>query len=222
MRQGTISRNKATEYGPVAKTFHWLTVVLLIVQFTLGWLMPNIERGMQPESMMSLHMSFGLVILVLVVLRFAWWLGHGAPPPEARLPHWQRVLSQLIHLALYLLVFAMTLSGWFFASMRGWRIILFGTISVSGLVTQGSATGHTIGELHAARDDWRACRGGACTLARFPRSGDAAHATTLQRFRLMGISRCRTRIRLRPQRVPGWPAWHLAAPAEGVATGNGA
>ena len=148
MSQGTMSRNEAPEYGPAAKLFHWLTVALLIVQFTLGWLMPDIKRGMQPESMMNLHISFGLVILAVVVLRFAWRLGHGAPPPEARLPHWQRVLSQLSHPALYLLLFAMTLSGWFFALMRGWTITLFGVIAVPRLVAQGSVLGHTIVELH--------------------------------------------------------------------------
>lgn len=148
MSQRTMSRNEEKEYDLSAKLFHWLTVALLIVQFTLGWLMPDIERGMQPESMMNLHISFGLVILAVVVLRFAWRLGRGAPPHEARLPHWQRVLSQLIHLALYLLLFAMTLSGWFFASMRGWTISLFGVIAVPRLVAQGSVLGHTIGELH--------------------------------------------------------------------------
>ena len=103
---------------------------------------------MQPKSMVNRHISFGLVILAVVVLRFAWRLWHGAPPPEARLPHWQRVFSQLSHPALYLLLFAMTLSGWFFASMRGWTITLFGVIAIPRLVAQGSVLGHTIGERH--------------------------------------------------------------------------
>jgi len=148
MTQEIMSTNKTLEYGTSAKLFHWVTVALLMVQFALGWLMPDIERGMQPERLMNLHISFGLVILAIVVLRSAWRLLHGAPPPDVLLPHWQRVLSQLIHLALYLLLFAMPLSGWFFASARGWTITLFGVVAVPRLVPQGSALGHTIGELH--------------------------------------------------------------------------
>ena len=137
------------DYGSVAKTFHWTVLALIIAQFAVGWLMPDIKRGMQPESLMNLHMSIGLVILAAMTLRYGWRFAHGAPPPEASLPPWQRALSELVHLALYLLVFAMTFSGWFFASMRGWTITLFGLVPIPGLVAQGSALGRTIGEWHS-------------------------------------------------------------------------
>lgn len=148
MTQEIMSTNKTLEYGFSAKLFHWATVVLLMVQFALGWLMPDIERGMQPERLVNLHISFGLVILAVVVLRSAWRLWQGAPPPDALLPHWQRMLSRISHFSLYLLLFAMPLSGWFFASTRGWTITLFSVVAVPPLVARGSALGHTLGELH--------------------------------------------------------------------------
>ena len=148
MTRQTKSTNETLEYGISAKLFHWLTVALLMVQFALGWLMPDIERGMQPERLVNLHISFGLVILAVVVPRVAWRLWHGAPPPDALLPHWQRVLSRISHVSLYLLLLAMPLSGWFFASARGWTITLFGVVAVPRLVPQGSTLGHTLGELH--------------------------------------------------------------------------
>ncbi len=137
------------DYGSAAKLFHWATVALLAAQFTVGWLMPDIKRGMQPERLMNLHLSIGLLILTLMTARGAWRLAHGAPPPEASLPAWQRIASQLVHGALYLLVFAMTISGWLFASMRGWKIMIFGTVPVPPLVVQSSPLGHAVGEWHA-------------------------------------------------------------------------
>lgn len=136
------------EYGSAAKLFHWATVALLATQFTLGWLMPDIKRGMQPERLMNLHLSFGLLVLALMTARCLWRLTHGAPPLEASLPLWQRLAARLVHLVLYLLVFAMTASGWLFASMRGWEITIFGAVPVPHLVAQGSALGRTIGEWH--------------------------------------------------------------------------
>ena len=53
-------------YDAVAKFFHWLTVALLLAQYAVGWIMPSIKRGMQPENLMNLHMSLGMVILAVV------------------------------------------------------------------------------------------------------------------------------------------------------------
>ncbi len=138
----------AQDYGSSAKLFHWATAALLAAQFTVGWLMPDIRRGMQPERLMNLHLSIGILILTLMTARGAWRLAHGAPPPEASLPAWQRLASQLVHAALYLLVFAMTLSGWLFASMRGWEITIFGAFPVPSLVAEGSTLGRALGQWH--------------------------------------------------------------------------
>jgi cytochrome b561 len=105
-------------YGTTAKVLHWLIVVLLLVQYPIGWLMPDIHRGQQPGMGMTLHISFGMVILLLILLRFLWRLTHPVAP-ESGLPGWQRLTSELVHWMLYLLVIATTLSGWLFASFRG-------------------------------------------------------------------------------------------------------
>jgi cytochrome b561 len=57
-------------YGTTAKVFHWLIVALLIVQYPLGWFMPHIHRGMKPGDAMTFHISFGITILALIILRF--------------------------------------------------------------------------------------------------------------------------------------------------------
>src|SRR5690349_4100945 len=77
------------DYGRVAKSLHWVILALLAAQFTVGWLMPDIKRDMQPESLMNLHLSIGLTLLALMTLRGLWRLGHGVPPPAPSLPRWQ-------------------------------------------------------------------------------------------------------------------------------------
>ena len=54
-------------YGPTAKVFHWLIVALLAIQLPLGWLMPDIHRGMTPGIAMSVHVSTGLTMLLLKI-----------------------------------------------------------------------------------------------------------------------------------------------------------
>ena len=112
------------QYGTTAKVFHWLIVALLLVQYPLGWLMPDIHRGMKPGDAMTFHISIGIMILVLIVLRFAWRLTHPVAP-ESSLPPWQRVSSEAMHWLLYALVLATTITGWLFASFRGWSVSFF-------------------------------------------------------------------------------------------------
>ena len=137
----------ALRYGSPAKTFHWLIVALLVTQFLIGWLMPDIHRGMQPGTPMMFHVSLGADILALTALRFAWRLTHPVAP-ESSLPPWQRLSSEAVHWLLYLLVVLTTVSGWFFASMRGWTIRFLGLVDLPMLTAADSPLARTLGRWH--------------------------------------------------------------------------
>jgi cytochrome b561 len=138
-----------SHYGIAAKVFHWLTAGLLAVQLPLGWLMPGIRRGTSPGTAMSLHISIGVAILLLVAVRLLWRLTHPVAP-ESSLPAWQRIGAELVHWLLYLAVLLTTLTGWFYASARGWSIALFGLAPLPRLVEEGSPLGSALGGLHAS------------------------------------------------------------------------
>ena len=139
--------HRQTQYGATAKVLHWVIVGLLVVQFPIGWLMPDIHRGMEPGDAMTLHISIGIVILLLIALRLGWRLTH-AVAPESSLPPWQRITSEAVHWLLYVLVLATTLTGWFFASMRGWSISFFFAFPLPMLTTTDSPLAGTIGRWH--------------------------------------------------------------------------
>ncbi|WP_024517723.1 cytochrome b [Bradyrhizobium sp. Tv2a-2] len=135
------------QYGHTAKVFHWLIVALLVVQYLIGWLMPDIHRGMQPGVLMTMHLSFGLSILLLIMLRFVWRLTHPVAP-ESSLPSWQRLSSELVHWLLYILVLATTVTGWLFASFRGWSVSFFYLFPFPMLASDNAAAGRAIDGLH--------------------------------------------------------------------------
>ena len=110
-------------YGTTAKVLHWSIVALLIVQYLIGWLMPDVHGG-PPGVPMTWHISIGTVVLALIVVRFMWRLTHPVAP-ESSLPGWQRLSSEAVHWLLYVLVLLTTLSGWLFASARGWHVTWF-------------------------------------------------------------------------------------------------
>lgn len=138
-------------YGTPAKIFHWLIVGLLAVQYPIGWLMPDLHRGMTPGAGMTFHVSIGITILGLTALRLVWRLTHPVAP-ESSLPAWQRWSSEAVHWLLYALVLATTISGWLFASFRGWSVSYFYLVRLPMLASDNAAAGRAIDGLHQAME----------------------------------------------------------------------
>src|SRR6266704_2775969 len=136
-------------YDTTAKFFHWLIMALLVVQYSIGWLMPDIHRGQQPGAGMTFHVSFGIVILILIVLRLAWRLTHPVAP-ESSLPPWQRLSSEAVHWLLYALVLGTTVTGWLSASFRGWSISLFYLVPLPMLASENESAAEVLDSWHQA------------------------------------------------------------------------
>jgi cytochrome b561 len=139
------------QYGTTAKVFHWLIVALLLVQYSIGWLMPDIHGGMEPGAAMTFHVSFGIVILILILLRLAWRLAHPVAP-ESSLPAWQRLTSEAVHWLLYALVLATTVTGWLFASFRGWSISLLYLVPLPRLAAENPSAVKAFDGWHQAME----------------------------------------------------------------------
>lgn len=114
------------KYSGPAIFFHWASAVLVFVMAGLGWYMLSIEE--QPGSLwyFALHMSLGLTVAFLLVLRLGWRVLR----PPARLPHtvpgWQTRAAKLTHFALYVLLVLMPLTGYLGASFSGEGVAFFG------------------------------------------------------------------------------------------------
>ncbi len=139
------------QYGATAKILHWLVLALLLVQYLIGWLMPDIHRDTKPGAAMAFHVSFGILILILMVLRFAWRLAHPVAP-EISLTRRQRLGSEAVHWLLYALVLTTTVTGWLFASFRGWSLSFFFLVSIPMLASDNAAAGKAIHGLHQAME----------------------------------------------------------------------
>jgi cytochrome b561 len=139
------------QYGTTAKVFHWLIVALLLVQYPIGWLMPDIHGGMKPGAAMTFHVSFGIVILILIMVRFAYRLAHPVAP-ESSLAPWQRLSSEAVHWLLYALVLATTVTGWLFASFRGWSMSLFFLAPLPMLASENAAAVKALDGWHQAME----------------------------------------------------------------------
>jgi cytochrome b561 len=135
------------DYNATAKVLHWLPVILIVIQFLLGFLMPPTGRHSLPSASVNLHFSIGITIFIVFAIRLGWRLAYPVAM-EASLVAWQKKLAHTAHWILYALTFATLLDGWTHASVRGWPIKFFGLIPVPPICPAGSDLAHFIGKFH--------------------------------------------------------------------------
>jgi cytochrome b561 len=74
-----------------------------------------------------------MTILALVLLRIAWRMTERRPADPAGMPGWQVLAARAVHLALYVLILAIPLSGWWFNSTSNAPLVWFGLFGIPSL-----------------------------------------------------------------------------------------
>ncbi len=127
-------RNTTARWGAIAQGLHWLIVILIIAQVVLASLADELPLGMKKLAMLARHKSVGITILALAIIRLLWRWMNPTPPLPGNLKPYERWLAQFTHAALYILLFAMPLSGWMMSSARGFPVSWFGFFQLPDLV----------------------------------------------------------------------------------------
>ena len=138
--------NQLPRWNRGARVFHWLTVLLILVQIPVGFWMVEVyevytdtyadDTWVMRSSLV--HHTIGFMVLAIACFRLAWRFGHETPDLPQSLVTYQRWLARATHVCLYALLFVYPLSGW--ASLSAYEgefpIFLFGWDSVPRIVPQ--------------------------------------------------------------------------------------
>jgi cytochrome b561 len=114
------ARNTRQRYGTVAMTLHWLIALLLIGNLCSGFYLANIMDDANPLhfTLIQLHKSIGLTVLMLSVLRLLWRLVNPIPPLPAGMSLPLRIAARTSHFLLYVFMIAVPAAGWAWASFN--------------------------------------------------------------------------------------------------------
>lgn len=98
-------------YTRTAIVLHWLIALFILFNLSLGWFM---EGFAPPVKMLvlSLHISSGISVLGLTVLRVLWRLTHHPPAHDPPLAPAEAHGAHIVYFLLYAGMVLMPLTGW--------------------------------------------------------------------------------------------------------------
>jgi cytochrome b561/polyisoprenoid-binding protein YceI len=119
-----------SRYTGVAIILHWLIAAAILFQIILGWRMGDEPKGPATYAIFQLHKSIGITILLLSLARLAWRLFNKPPPHPVDQPRWETIASQVVHVAFYVIMIGLPVTGWIIVSTSKLLIptVLYGAI----------------------------------------------------------------------------------------------
>ena len=103
--------NNLIGYGLLAKLFHWVTFLALIIQIPFGFYLVGLEFSNRRIGMENIHILIGISIFYLVLFRLIWKLISPAPKHWKEFFKGQSIIANINHSLLYASIFTITISG---------------------------------------------------------------------------------------------------------------
>jgi len=103
--------NNLNGYGLLAKLFHWITFIALIIQVPFGFYLVGLEFSDRRIDLENIHILLGISIFYLILFRLIWKFLN--PSPKNWKIHFkgQAFAAKANHFFLYLSIFTITISG---------------------------------------------------------------------------------------------------------------
>ncbi|MBV8578949.1 MAG: cytochrome b, partial [Acetobacteraceae bacterium] len=150
-------------YDGLEISFHWVTALLVVMQYLLAQAWGFLQRGTPVRlELQSLHVSLGLLLTAVLVLRILWRAGPGRRvlPATTGLVE---IASKLVHLALYALLVAVVGLGFCLRWAKHDPLSFFGLFTLALPYPFTKVQANLIGDLHNSADSLIAPRSPART-----------------------------------------------------------
>jgi len=141
-------KNTKSQYGLVARFFHWSMSPMMIGMLILGFVMTSLERSDFKFELYYWHKATGVFVLLLAFLRLLWRFMNTSLELPSSLPAWQKIASKITHFLLYASMFFMPCSGILMASLSGRDINVFNLFIIPAFFEKNLELASLCSDLH--------------------------------------------------------------------------
>ena len=103
--------NSFGKYGLLAKLFHWVTFVILILQIPFGFYLVGLEFSDRRIDLENIHILIGITVFYITLFRLIWKFFNQSVTDGNSFFKGQIFIAKANHFLLYLSIFTITISG---------------------------------------------------------------------------------------------------------------
>lgn len=118
-----MSAESPERYNSVAIILHWVMAIAIFGMLASGFAMEylGLDRSIKFQ-MIQIHKSAGVLLLIAIFLRFSWRMATKIPALPGMMPKLEKLAAKGGHLALYICMFLMPISGWVMVSSSSYGL----------------------------------------------------------------------------------------------------
>lgn len=141
--------DRVAGYETPARWLHWGVAVAVLLMIPAGLVMTSegLPRSVQ-DTLFVFHKNLGVLLIPVILARVIYRLRHPPPPLPASVPVWQQRIAGLTHVALYLLLIIMPVSGFLRVRAGGFPIELLDRLGAGPWVAKSEPLANAAQALH--------------------------------------------------------------------------
>ncbi|WP_020208513.1 cytochrome b [Gilvimarinus chinensis] len=136
-------------YGLVSIAIHWISALTIVFLFALGLYMTSLSYY-EPwyHKGPTLHISIGLLLFALTLLRLLWRIINPKPAPLPSHTRLMRLGATAIKVFLYALLFTLLITGYLITTAEGKGAEIFGLVTIPAVMKLGADKVDLAGTVH--------------------------------------------------------------------------
>lgn len=142
-------RNQPDRWGAISIALHWFTALAVPGLFVMGlWMTDLTYYDRWYHKAPAIHKSIGMLLFFATLGRVIWALFTPRPNELSSHAPWEHSLSRLTHIALYVLLFGVMVSGYFISTADGRAVEVFGWFAIPATLSGIDGQEDIAGEVH--------------------------------------------------------------------------
>jgi len=142
-------RNSRTEFGSISKTLHWLIAAVMISLIGIGWYASGLdEESILYWRMLDLHISLGLGMFALFLVKVSWMIFSPNPDYVPGLASWERVAARIVHWFFIIAIGLIPLIGFLYTASDGEPINIYDLFEIPDIGSFSKSVRHTLYDVH--------------------------------------------------------------------------